>query len=234
MTLNGTQRTLVEIMPPRYVLGGCDVWMHLYVGHANIDNTETGNYPAYFQTSEHLKRGVSLPTARAAVDVVVRRLAQVYPNDFPKQFTVQLVTVADYVSGDFKGMLYALMGAVLMLLLIACSNIANLLLARATAREKEIAIRTSLSDRNRVIRQLLVESFILSVAACIVGCVLAYLGMNELVAKLPTGVPFTPSIVITMNFRVLLFALGIAILTTLLCGLAPGMPLPYVARCRPR
>jgi putative ABC transport system permease protein len=223
MTLNGTQRTLVEIMPPRYVLGGCDVWMPLYVGHTNIDNTETGNYPAYFQSSEHLKRGVSLATARAAVNVVVRRLAQVYPNDFPKQFTVHLETVADYASGDFKGMLYALMGAVLLLLLIACSNIANLLLARATAREKEIAIRTSLgASRSRLIRQLLVESFILSIAACIVGCGLAYFGMKELVAKLPVG-SLLPSIVITMNLRVLLFALGIAMLTTLLCGLAPAI-----------
>ena len=223
MTLNGTQRTLVEITPPRFVINGCDIWIPIYVGHTNIDNTETGNYPAYFQSSEHLKRGVSLPTARAAVNVVVRRLAQVYSNDFPKQFTVQLVTVADYVSGDFKGMLYALMGAVLLLLLIACSNIANLLLARATAREKEIAIRTSLgASRNRVIRQLLVESFVLSVAACVVGCGLAYFGMKELVAKLPTGT-LTPSIVITMNFRVLLFALGIAIVTTVLCGLAPAI-----------
>jgi putative ABC transport system permease protein len=223
MTLNGTQRTLVEIIPPRYVLSGCDIWIPLYVGHADIDNTETGNYPLYFQSSEFLRRGVSLPTARAAVNVVVRRLAQVYSSDFPKQFTVQLVTVADYVSGDFKGMLYALMGAVLMLLLIACSNIANLLLARATAREKEIAIRTSLgASRGRLIRQLLVESFILSVAACVVGCGLAYFGMKELVAKLPIG-SLTPSIVITMNFRMLLFALGIAVLTTLLCGLAPAI-----------
>jgi putative ABC transport system permease protein len=223
MTLNGTQRTLVEITPPRFVLNGCDIWIPIYVGHANIDNSETGNYPLYFQSSEHLGRGINLPSATAAVNVVVRRLAQVYATDFPKQFTVQVVTVADYVSGDFKGMLYALMGAVLMLLLIACSNIANLLLARATAREKEIAIRTSLgASRSRLIRQLLMESFILSLAACIVGCGFAYFGMKELVAKLPVG-SLTPSIVITMNFQVLLFAVGIAILTTVLCGLAPAV-----------
>lgn len=223
MTLNGTPRTLVEIMPPRFVLNGCGIWIPIYVGHANIENSETGNYPLYFLSSEHLKRGVSLHTATAAVNVVVRRLAQVYTNDFPKQFTVQVVTVADYVTGDFKGMLYALMGAVLMLLLIACSNIANLLLARATAREKEIAIRTSLgASRSRLIRQLLMESFILSVAACIVGCGFAYFGMKELVARLPVG-SLTPSIAITMNFRVLLFAVGITLLTTLLCGLAPAI-----------
>jgi putative ABC transport system permease protein len=223
MTLNGAPRTLVEIVPPRFVLNGCDIWIPIYVAHANIQNSETGNYPLYFQSSEHLRRGVSLRSATAAVNVVVRRLAQLYPTDFPKQFTVQVVTVADYVTGDFKGMLYALMGAVLMLLLIACSNIANLLLSRATAREKEIAIRTSLgASRSRLIRQLLTESFILSVAACILGCGLAFFGMKELVARLPIG-SLTPSIAITMNFRVLIFAAGIAILTTLLCGLAPAI-----------
>jgi putative ABC transport system permease protein len=223
MTLNGTPRTLVEIMPPRFVLSGCDIWMPIYVGHANIDNTETGNYPLYLETSEHLRRGVTIPAATAAVDVVVRRLATVYSKDFPKQFTVQVETVADYVVGDFKGMLLALMGAVLMLLLIACSNVANLLLARASAREKEIAIRTSLGASNsRLIRQLLMESFLLSVAACVLGCLFAYFGMKELVAKLPIDM-LTPSIVITLNFRVLLFAVGVAFLTTLLCGLAPAI-----------
>jgi len=223
MTLNGTPRTLVEIMPPRYVLNGCDIWIPIYVGHADITNSDTGNYPLYLMTSEHLKRGVSLKAAAADVDQVVRRLAEVYPKDFPKQFTVQVITVANYVVGNFKGMLFALMGAVLMLLLIACSNIANLLLAQATAREKEIAIRTSLgASRGRLIRQLLVESFLLSAGGCILGCVFAYFGLKELVARLPAGV-FTPSISITLNFRVLLFAAGVAILTTLLCGLAPAI-----------
>jgi putative ABC transport system permease protein len=223
MTLNGTPRTLVEIMPPRFVLNGCDIWMPIYVGHTDIQNSDTGNYPLYLTTSEHLKRGVSIQAAAADVDVVARRLSKEYAKDYPKQFTVQLQTVADYVVGDFKGMLFALMGAVLMLLLIACSNIANLLLARATARETEIAIRTSLgASRNRLIRQLLTESFLLSGAACILGCFFAYFGLNELVSRLPVG-SLTPSISITLNPRVLLFAVGITMLTTILCGLAPAI-----------
>ncbi len=223
MILNGTPRTLVEILPPRFVLAGCDIWIPIYTGHATIENSDTGNYPLYLMTSEHLKPGTSLQAAAADVDVVVRRLATVYPKDFPKQFTVQLMTVADYVVGDFKGMLLALMGAVLMLLLIACTNIANLLLSRATAREKEIAIRTSLgASRSRLIRQLLMESFLLSAAACVLGCFLAYFGVKELVARLPVDT-LTPSISIEVNFRVLLFAAGIAVLTTLVCGLAPAI-----------
>ena len=223
MTLNGTPRTLVEILPPRYVLNGCDIWMPLYVGHADIDNTETGNYPLHLTTSEFLKPGVSLQAATADVTVVARRLSKIYTKDYPKQFTITLETVADYTVGDFKGMLFALMGAVLMLLLIACSNVANLLLARATAREKEIAIRTSLgATRNRLIRQLLTESLLLSGAACVVGCFFAYLGLKELVARFPSGYG-APSVSIALNARVLLFAMGITLLTTILCGLVPAI-----------
>lgn len=223
MTLNGTPRTLVEIMPRRFVLNGCDIWMPVYTGHADVVNSDTGNLPLYLMTSEHLKPGVSLQSATADVDMAVRRLATVYTKDFPRQFTVQVTSVADYVVGDFKGMLFALMGAVFMLLLIACTNIANLLLARATAREKEIAIRTSLgASRSRLIRQLLVESFLLSAAACVVGCFLAYFGVREVVASLPANF-LTPSISIEINLRVLLFAAGVAVLTTLLCGLAPAI-----------
>ncbi len=222
MTIDGVPRTLVEIMPPRYVLDGCDVWIPTFVGHANIPMAAGTSYPAYFETTEHLRRGVSLKEANSAVDVVIRRLAQIYPADFPKRFTVKVLSVADDTTNDFKGMLYALMAAVLMLLLIACSNIANLLLARATAREKEIAIRTSLgASRWRLIRQLLMESFILSVAACAVGCVFAYFGTREVAATIP--VDFPPSVSIETNGWVLLFALGVAVLTTVLCGLAPAI-----------
>lgn len=223
MTLNGTPRTLVEILPRRFVLNGCDIWIPVYTGHTDVQNSETGNFPLYLITSEHLKPGVTLPAARADVNAAVRQLALAYPKDFPKEFTTDVMSVGDYIAGDFKGMLFALMGAVLMLLLIACTNIANLLLARATAREREIAIRTSLgASRSRLVRQLLVESFLISSIACVLGCILAYFGVRQFVARLPVD-SLTPSISIELNFPVLLFAVGIAVLTTLLCGLAPAI-----------
>ena len=92
----------------------------------------------------------------------------------------------DYIIGDFRITLYALLGAVLMLLLIACTNVANLMLARATAREREIAVRASLgAGSGRLIQQLLVESFVLAIAASVVGTVFAYVGMQKFADAIP-------------------------------------------------
>lgn len=223
MILNGVPRMLVEILPPRFVMGGADFWMPIYVGHADIPDTDAGNLPLYLDAFERLKPGVSMQAATADINVIAHRLSKVYQRDYPKNFSVIIKPLADSFVGNFKGMLYALMGAVLMLLLIACGNIANLLLARATAREKEIAIRTSLgASRSRLIRQFLVESFILSAAGCILGCFLAYFGLKAVVAELPVGtIPRTA--VIMLNSQALLFAMAIAMVTTSLCGLAPAI-----------
>jgi putative ABC transport system permease protein len=138
-------------------------------------------------------------------------------------------TLLDFVVGDFSKTLYVLLAAVCMLLLIACGNVANLLLARATVREREIAVRAALgAGRGRLIRQLLVESALLAGAACLTGCLLAYFGLKGLVAIIPRGPSadlfhgrIPEETVIGLNPAVLLFAVGIAALTTLICGLAP-------------
>ncbi len=110
-----------------------------------------------------------------------------------------------------------------MLLLIACINVGNLLLARATVREREIAVRASLgASRGRLIRQLLVESFVLASAACVAGCLFAYFGLKGLMAIIPRG-PIPEETVIGLNPVVLLFALAIAALATVICGLAPAL-----------
>jgi len=223
MTLNGVPRTLVGIMPPRFLLNDSDIWIPISLSHSDISNSDTGNVPLFFQALGRLKPGVSLQTVAADFETIARRLVTVYPRNYPKQFTVVAKTLAQADAGPNRGVLYTLMGAVSMLLLIACSNVANLLLARATAREREIAIRASLgASRGQLIRQLLVESLILAASGCIVGCIFAYLGLKGLVAAIPPGT-FLPEVVITMSPVALFFAVGVAIVTTLLCGLAPAI-----------
>ena len=124
--------------------------------------------------------------------------------------------------GPFKDMIYPLFGAVLLLLLIACANVANLLLARATVREREIAVRASVgASHSRLVQQFLVESFVLAGAGCFAGCVLAYVGIRAITPLIPYNV-FPQEAVIELNSRVLLFSLGVAVLTTFLCGVAPA------------
>jgi ABC-type antimicrobial peptide transport system permease subunit len=135
-----------------------------------------------------LKPGVSLMAASADLDVVAHQLAKIYPHEYPQQFKVTARTLADRVLSPFKSLIYPLAGAVGLLLLIACSNVANLLLARATARDREIAIRASIgASRGRLIRQLLVESFVLAAAGCLAGCIFAYVGIQKLVPLVPYG-----------------------------------------------
>ena len=125
--------------------------------------------------------------------------------------------------GNFKWTLYTMLAAVFMLLLIACSNVANLLLTRATVRDREIALRASIgASRGRLIRQLLVESLVLAAAGCAAGCAFAYFGLKVVVATIPWG-PLPDEAVIGLNPAVLVFALGTTILTTLICGLAPAV-----------
>jgi putative ABC transport system permease protein len=134
---------------------------------------------------------------------------------------VTATRLTDRVVGQFKDLIYPL-GAVLLLLLIASSNVANLLLARATAREKEVAIRASIgASRIRLIRQFLVESSVLAGAGCVFGCLLAYVGIKALVPLVPYNA-FPQQAVIELNPKVLAFSLAVTIFTTLLCGLAPA------------
>jgi putative ABC transport system permease protein len=223
--LNGTPMTLVGIMPDRFLVGDRDIWMPIALTHSDMVNSQSG-VPLHFITRGRLKRGVTLRDAAADLTVIANRLSQIYPKDYPKQFTVLTKSLLDTDVGDFRGTLYALMAAVFLLLLIACSNVASLLLVRATARGRELAIRTALgSSRMRLVGQFLIESFVLSFVACILGGFLAYFGLKILVAALPagsgTGVPINA--VFVLNSRALLFAIATSILAMLLCGSVPAL-----------
>jgi len=221
LTLNSVPRTLVGIMPPRFQMMNRDIFIPIAMKHTDIIGF--GNAPAYFAVRARLKRGVTLQAATADLEVVAKRLSTVYPKDYPTHFSVLAKMANDYIIGDFRITLYALLGAVLMLLLIACTNVANLLLARATAREREIAVRASLGARSgRLVQQLLVETLVLAVTASVVGTLFAYVGMQKFADAIP---PFTlsSSTVVRFSPSALWVALGISTLAILLCGLAPAL-----------
>ena len=222
--LNGKPRTLVGIMPQRFNGYNASLWLPLGLSAGADGASFPVKDPEVIWAMARLKRGVTLQAAAADVDAILHRLAQANPGEhYPRRFKVVTRTLLDFVVGDFKKTLYALLAAVSMLLLIACSSVGNLLLVRATVREREIALRASLgASRGRLIRQLLVESFVLAATACLTGCLFAYFGLKGLVAIIPRG-PIPEEAMIDLNPAVLLFALALAVLVTLICGLAPAL-----------
>ena len=216
LILNGTPTALIGIMPPRFLFANGDFWLPLKFA-LDKDNKRS------VSTLGRLKLGITLSTAARDLDAIARPLAKEYPQLYPAHFTITTATLADRTVGKYRAMLYMLLGAVTMLLLIACSNVANLLLARTTAREREIAIRVSIgASRARIVEQLMVESFILAGFGCAVGWLFAYAGIKGVIAAVPPYV-LPSEAVVTLNVRVLLFALAITALTTILCGLAPAL-----------
>src|SRR6266404_5407312 len=203
---------LVGIMPARFNAFGASLWMPMRADKA--EGLLIGR----------LKPGVSVQAAGADLDAIAHHLQNANPRGtFPENFTVVSQTLLDSLIGGFKKTLYALLAAVFLLLLIACSNVANLLLARATAREREIAMRVTLgATRGRLIRQLLVESFVLAAAASAVGCGLAHFGLKAVVTLIPAGT-LPAETVLHINAPVLLLTLGVTFLSTILCGLAPAL-----------
>jgi putative ABC transport system permease protein len=220
-TLNGTPRTLIGVMPPRFGWGDSDLWIPMQLSRAAPAVQET--FPHYYFLLGHLKPGVTVKQAEADLTVLARQLAIVYPKEYPKHFSIHLETLADSVVGGFRTMLFVVLAAVGLLLLIGCGNVANLLLARATTREKEFAIRATLgASRWRLTRQLLVESLLLALGGAVLGALMAWGGLKGLVAVTPPDI-IPAEAVIRMNGPVLLFALSIAMCTALIFGLVPAL-----------
>jgi putative ABC transport system permease protein len=215
--LNGEPRTLVGVMPARFNIYGVSIWVPTDLNPAGDIGT--------LEIVGRLRPGVNLQNAAADLDVIAHRLTKDEPGFVlnPQRYAVVTERLIDVALGSFKKALYALLAAVFMLLLIACTNVANLLLARATVREREIAVRAALgASHGRLVRQLLMESLVLSAVACGMGCVLAYFGLKLVVTMIPQDI-VPEEVVIGLNWAVLWFSLGITMLTTLICGLAPAM-----------
>lgn len=167
-----------------------------------------------------LKQGVTIDQARSEMNAIGVRLEQQYP-DFNKGWGITLVPLHEQFSGDLKPALIILLGAVGFVLLIACANVANLLLARSVARQKEFAIRAAMgAGRSRIIRQLLTESLLLALAGCLIGLLLTRWGIDALLAISPRDLLSMTTV--NIDKRVLGFALGISFLTSLIFGLLPA------------
>jgi predicted permease len=168
-----------------------------------------------------LKPGVSLAQARADMDSVAQNLANAYP-EVDKGTGITLVPLKADTVGNVQGILLVLLGAVGFVLLIACANVANLLLARSTGRTREFAIRSALgASPARVVRQLLTESVLLGIAGGALGLLLAKLAMRSMLSALAGVLPRTDEI--SLDSHVLLFTGGLAILTGVVFGLAPAI-----------
>jgi putative ABC transport system permease protein len=222
--LNGSPRTVVGVMPPGFRLflragslvgKPADLWVP-YVLPANA-RVPRGRY---LSTIARLKPGVSIDAARAQMNALAASLTEELP-EFDTGWAIKVVPLHDELSGELRPALLVLSGAVAFVLLIACANVANLLLARGAVRQREMAIRAALgAARTRVMRQLLTESLVLGLVGGAAGLLVAQWCLAVLVAISP--IDLTSLGHIELSYPVLAFTAAVAILTAVICGFAPA------------
>ena len=220
LRLNDRAHTIVGVMPPRFGWYGNDgFWLPLSLLREDLPWTNP---------IVRLASGVSKQAAEEQLRALHQRLAQEKPQTFPTQgFTTRLVNYLDITvaSGEMQSSLRLLLGACAFLLLIACANVANLQLARGSARAREMAVRMSIgADRRRLLRQLLTESVVLSVIGGIAGILFAFIATRTIVALMPEFYVPNESRV-TINIPVMLFSVAVSILTGVIAGLVPALQL---------
>ena len=220
--LDGATYSVVGVLPKQFSLGGKqDLWTPLGLDRARPDNR--GSH--YLHVVARLKPGVDARQAALALTRFADDLRRAYPGNYgngpEKNFDMYMVPVKEQLVRRLRPALLVLLGAVAFVLLIACANVANLLLARASTREKELAIRAALgAGRARLVRQLLTESLILGFAGGLLGLLLAYWGVGALRALAPANTPRMDEAYI--DPLVLAFTFGVSLLTGLFFGLAPA------------
>lgn len=219
ITLNERPYEIIGVMPEAfdYTANSEELWVPI----AFTAERKATHDEHYLQIYGRLQAGASPEQALTQLRTNSERLRTDYPRDnLGMDFTTQ--SVRDELVGDYSRRLFTLLGAVGFVLLIACSNVANLLLARGAARSSELAVRTALgAGRGRIIRQLLTESLVLSIVAAVLGLLLAGGGIRALIAAAPPGVPRLEQT--TLNLVVVWFTLLISLASAVLFGVAPAL-----------
>ena len=220
ITLNGKSYTIIGVAQGR-ITGLSPTDLYIPIGQWTDPTFRDRRISMGMNSIGRLKPGVTIEQARADMNRIAENLAAAYP-EADKGTGVSLIPLKADVVGNVKGILLVLLGAVSFVLLIACANVANLLLARSTGRTREFAIRAALgASPARVIRQLLTESVLLGVAGGCIGLLLAKLGVRILLATLATNVPRSEEI--ALDSHVLFYSLGISVLTGIVFGLIPAL-----------
>ncbi len=221
MLLNGTSYTIVGVIPAGFTFYGRDRDVYTPIGQWTDVNFRDRRVDVSSHGIGRLKAGITLEQAKADMDGISQNLALAYP-EADKNVGIKLVSMKEDIVGNVQPFLIVLLAAVGFLLLIACVNVANLLLARSMGRSHEFAIRAAMgASQGRVLRQLLSESILLAGLGGALGLLLAVWGTKAVLGTLPGALPRANEV--SLDSRVLLFAMGLSLFAGIVFGLAPAL-----------